>query len=83
MEWRGVQHHASRELICELCPALIISDLKLHRLQAASQMAMGPCYPVFSKTVSYLNRCYPDAAVVSELLEDKLENIKVRGGLKP
>ena len=38
---------------------------------------MGPCYPVFSKTVSYLNRCYPDARVVSELIADKLDNIKV------
>ena len=44
-------------------------------------MASGPCYPVFSKTVSYLNRCYPDASVVSELIEDKLENIKVRGAV--
>jgi len=46
--------------------------------QTTSKVGMlGPCYPVFAKTVPYLNRCLPDPEVIAELVGMSLDNVKI------
>uniref|UniRef100_A0A7S1SUR8 Choline transporter-like protein n=1 Tax=Tetraselmis chuii TaxID=63592 RepID=A0A7S1SUR8_9CHLO len=40
---------------------------------------LGPCYPVFAKTVSYMNRCFPDPQALLDLAVEVGDSVEVGG----
>jgi hypothetical protein len=40
---------------------------------------LGPCYPVFAKTVSYMNRCFPDPQALVDLAVEVGDSVEVGG----
>lgn len=59
---------------CPLCPV----PLQQGTSQLVTESGMlGPCYPVFTKTVSYMNRCFPDPQALVDLAVAAGDSVEV------
>lgn len=74
-EGKSRNEHVNRRLGCSVWESSA-PNRPLHVLGAFSQVYQhtskvpnqGPCFPVFAKTVDYLNRCVPDASALTGVL---------------